>query len=97
MAKGLLSVLLMAVCVTLASAEPAHAWGAIVTAWTSITASTASWLTAVYQYDPVDARMKVASSGGQTMPGGIPATATEAASISTKNFNPIYLFIILCR
>ncbi len=54
--------------------------------YSPITASTASWLTAVYQYDPVDARMKVASSGGQTMPGGIPATATEAASISTKNF-----------
>ncbi len=41
MAKGPLSVLLMAVWVTLASAEPAHAWGAVVAAWTAITSSTA--------------------------------------------------------
>ena len=51
-----------------------------------ITSSTASWLTAVYQYDPTDRKMKVASSGGKTVVNGMPATATEAASISSDNF-----------
>lgn len=51
-----------------------------------ITASSASWLTAVYQYDPIDRRMKIASSGGQTVVNGIAATATEAASVSQDNF-----------
>ncbi len=54
--------------------------------YSPITASTASWLTAVYQYDPLDGRMKAATSGGQTMVGGLPATATEAASIARDNF-----------
>ena len=51
-----------------------------------ITSSTASWLTAVYQYDPTDRKMKVASGGGQTVINGVPATATEAASINSDNF-----------
>lgn len=51
-----------------------------------ITAKTASWLTAVYQYDPIDQRMKVAASGGQTTINGLPATATEAASVNGDNF-----------
>ena len=51
-----------------------------------ITSSTASWLTAVYQYDPTDRKMKVASSGGKTVVNGMPATATEAASINSDNF-----------
>ncbi|CAN5127110.1 NAD(P)/FAD-dependent oxidoreductase [soil metagenome] len=54
--------------------------------YSPITASTASWLTAVYQYDPADGRMKTAASGGQTMVGGLPATATEAAKIDGENF-----------
>lgn len=54
--------------------------------YSPVTASTASWLTAVYQYDPGERKMKVASNGGQTTVGGAPATATEAASISTDNF-----------
>lgn len=49
-----------------------------------ITASTASWLTAVYQYD--GGKMKIASNGGQTMINGTAATATEAASINGDNF-----------
>jgi sulfide dehydrogenase [flavocytochrome c] flavoprotein chain len=51
-----------------------------------ITSGTASWLTAVYQYDPVDRKMKVASSGGKTVVNGAPATATEAAAINSDNF-----------
>jgi len=51
-----------------------------------ITASTASWLTAVYQYDAADGKMKVASNGGQTLVNGVPAAATEAASINSDNF-----------
>ena len=35
-----------------------------------ITAQTASWLTAVYQYDATERRMKVASNGGQTVVNG---------------------------
>jgi sulfide dehydrogenase [flavocytochrome c] flavoprotein subunit len=51
-----------------------------------ITSSTASWLTAVYQFDPADRKMKVASSGGKTVINGAPATATEAAAINSDNF-----------
>ncbi|MGM9427381.1 FAD-dependent oxidoreductase [Hydrogenophaga sp. MI9] len=54
--------------------------------YSPITASSASWLTAVYQYDPIDRRMKIANSGGQTMVNGVAATATEAASVSQDNF-----------
>lgn len=50
--------------------------------YSPITASTASWLTAVYQYDPVSQTMKVAANGG-VMAGAAP---TEAASINAKNF-----------
>lgn len=54
--------------------------------YSPITARSASWLTAVYQYDPVDRRMKIANSGGQTVVNGVAATATEAASVSQDNF-----------
>lgn len=47
-----------------------------------ITASTASWLTAVYQYDATTRKMVVAANGGVTAG----AKATEAASISNENF-----------
>jgi len=51
-----------------------------------ITASTASWLTAVYQYDAADGKMKVASNGGKITFNGVTATPTEAASITSDNF-----------
>jgi NADPH-dependent 2,4-dienoyl-CoA reductase/sulfur reductase-like enzyme len=54
--------------------------------YSPITATTASWLTAVYQYDAAEAKMKVASNGGKTIVNGSPATATEAASINGDNF-----------
>lgn len=54
--------------------------------YSPITARTASWLTAVYQYDPVDRKMKIASNGGQTVVAGAPAVPTEAASIDGDNF-----------
>lgn len=54
--------------------------------YSPITASSASWLTAVYQYDATDKRMKVASNGGQTLVNGVAATPTEAASVSQDNF-----------
>lgn len=50
--------------------------------YSPITASTASWLTAVYQYDPTSRSMRVAANGGQTAA----AKPTEASSISSKNF-----------
>ncbi len=49
--------------------------------YSPITASTASWLTAVYQYDPTTASMKVSANGGST----VGATPTEAGSISSEN------------
>ncbi len=51
-----------------------------------ITASTASWLTAVYQYDPTDGKMKIASNGGQMVVNGLPAAATESSVINGDNF-----------
>ena len=54
--------------------------------YSPITASTASWLTAVYQYDPTDGKMKVASNGGQTLVNGQAATATESSVIDSDNF-----------
>jgi NADPH-dependent 2,4-dienoyl-CoA reductase/sulfur reductase-like enzyme len=50
--------------------------------YSPITGSTASWLTAVYQYDSASGSMKVANGGGNTMG----AKAVESASISSKNF-----------
>ncbi|WP_119287162.1 FAD-dependent oxidoreductase [Azohydromonas sediminis] len=54
--------------------------------YSPVTAGTASWLTAVYQYDPLDRRMKIAAGGGRTTINGAPATATESAVISSGNF-----------
>ncbi len=51
-----------------------------------ITATKASWLTAVYQYDATERKMKIASNGGQTLVNGLPATATESSSIDGDNF-----------
>jgi len=50
--------------------------------YSPITAGTASWLTAVYQYDPATRSMKVAANNGST----VGAKAIEAASISTGNY-----------
>ena len=51
-----------------------------------ITATTASWLSAVFQYDPVERRMKVASNGGKTVIDGAPAVPTESSKIDGDNF-----------
>lgn len=51
-----------------------------------ITAKTASWLSAVFQYDPVEHRMKVASNGGKTIVDGLPAVPTESSTIDSDNF-----------
>lgn len=50
--------------------------------YSPITASTASWLTAVYQYDATTRKMVVAANGGSTSG----ARATEAGSITSGNF-----------
>jgi hypothetical protein len=50
--------------------------------YSPITGSTASWLTAVYQYDAVNKKMVVAANGGNP----VGAKATEAANISNANF-----------
>jgi hypothetical protein len=50
--------------------------------YSPITGSTASWLTAVYQYDAVNKKMVVAANGGNP----VGAKATEAASINNANF-----------
>ena len=49
--------------------------------YSPITATTASWLTAVYQYDATGTKMMVAANGGQTTG----ASAPEAASINAAN------------
>ena len=54
--------------------------------YSPITASTASWLTATYQYDPADGKMKVASNGGQMLVNGVPAVPTEAATVNSDNY-----------
>lgn len=50
--------------------------------YSPITATTASWLTAVYQYDADSRSMKLAANNGST----VGAKATEAASISSGNY-----------
>jgi hypothetical protein len=43
-------------------------------------------VTAAYQYGAASKGMKVASNGGQLLVNGVPATATESASIDGDNF-----------
>lgn len=50
--------------------------------YSPITANTASWLTAVYQYDSTSQKMLVAANRGSTTN----AKATEASSITSANF-----------
>lgn len=59
------------------------------TCFSPITSSTASWLTAMNQFDPSDRMMKVTSSGGKTIVNDAPATATEAAAVDSDNFKDI--------
>ena len=54
--------------------------------YSPITVGTASWLTAVYQYDAAQGRMVVAANGGNTAG----ASAVEAASISARNFRQMH-------
>ncbi len=54
--------------------------------YSPITASTASWLTAVYQYDASTRKMVVAANGGLTAG----ARATEAGSITNVNFRQMH-------
>jgi NADPH-dependent 2,4-dienoyl-CoA reductase/sulfur reductase-like enzyme len=67
---------------TLAGQPPDSAPVANSACYSPITASTASWLTAVYQYDAATHKMVVAANGGVTAG----ARATEAANISNANF-----------
>jgi len=54
--------------------------------YSPITATTASWLTAVYQYDAVNHKMVLASQGGNTLG----ARATEASTISNANYRQMH-------
>lgn len=54
--------------------------------YSPITRSTASWLTAVYQYDANATKMMVAANGGRTVGAG----AVEASSISSKNYRQMF-------
>jgi sulfide dehydrogenase [flavocytochrome c] flavoprotein subunit len=56
--------------------------------YSPITATTASWLTAVFQYDASTQKMVVADRGGNT----VGAKATEAAVISVKNFSQMNIW-----
>jgi NADH dehydrogenase FAD-containing subunit len=56
--------------------------------YSPVTASTASWLTAVYQYDTNSSSMKVASNvNGVNGSTAIGAAPVEAATFSSKNFS----------
>lgn len=66
----------------LAGQQPDSAPVANSACYSPITASTASWLTAVYQYDVATRKMVVAANGGVTAG----ARATEASSITNANF-----------
>ncbi len=54
--------------------------------YSPITANTASWLTAVYQYDAASTKMMVAANRGSTVGAG----AVEAANISNKNYRQMF-------
>lgn len=64
------------------NAQPDPAPVANSACYSPITATTASWLTAVYQYDAATASMKVAANKGLTAG----ATPVESTTISSKNF-----------
>ena len=54
--------------------------------YSPITATTASWLTAVYQYDSVNRKMVLASQGGNS----VGARATEASTISNAHYRQMH-------
>ena len=66
----------------LAGQQPDPAPVANSACYSPITASTASWLTAVYQYDAVNRKMVVAANGGNPL-GAAP---TSSATVSNKNY-----------
>ena len=66
----------------LAGQQPDPAPVANSACYSPITAGTASWLTAVYQYDGASRKMVLAANGGNTAG----ATAIESASVSSGNF-----------
>jgi sulfide dehydrogenase [flavocytochrome c] flavoprotein subunit len=66
----------------LAGQQPYAAPVANSACYSPITASTASWLSTVYQYDSVNRKMVVAANGGNT----VGAKATEASTISAQNY-----------
>ncbi len=66
----------------LAGQQPDPAPVANSACYSPITASTASWLTAVYQYDAVNRKMVVAANGGNPL-GAVP---TASATVSNKNY-----------
>jgi NADPH-dependent 2,4-dienoyl-CoA reductase/sulfur reductase-like enzyme len=66
----------------LAGQQPDPAPAANSACYSPITATTASWLTAVYQYDSAGRKMVLAANGGNP----VGATAIEAASVSNSNF-----------
>ena len=66
----------------LGGAQPFAAPVANSACYSPITASTASWLTAVYQYDPSTRSMKPAADNGSLATG----RAIESASVSSRNF-----------
>ncbi len=66
----------------LGGAQPDPAPVANSACYSPITGSTASWLTAVYQYDSATRTMKVAANNGSTTG----ATPIEAGSVSSANF-----------
>ena len=66
----------------LAGQQPDPAPVANSACYSPITAGTASWLTAVYQYDGANRKMVLAANGGNT----VGATAIESASVSSGNF-----------
>jgi len=66
----------------LAGQQPDPAPVANSACYSPITAGTASWLTAVYQYDSASRRMVLAANGGNTAG----ATAIESATVSSGNF-----------
>lgn len=70
----------------LGGAQPDPAPVANSACYSPITRSTASWLTAVYQYDAASTKMMVAANGGLTAGAG----AVEASSISTRNYNQMF-------
>lgn len=72
----------------LAGAQPDPAPVANSACYSPVTASTASWLTVVYQYDSTNRKMVPAFNGGVTAN----ATPIESASVSSGNFKQMNIW-----